>query len=168
MDKLFFPVNLNNTHWYVRSVCMLMNTYVNQDITLMHALFSLIILNVSLVACRSLVVCRMQEMKIQYYISVGASNPQLLAATFRYLTEESVTKHGIDLDMSTWELTSLGIAGCPQQANGYDCGVFLAMFMDLLSDDLELVFNQNDVTQYRRFLAYSIKNGRLDYPFVKS
>lgn len=79
-----------------------------------------------------------------------------------------MTKHGIDLDMSTWELTSLGIAGCPQQANGYDCGVFLAMFMDFLSDDLELVFNQNDVTQYRRFLAYSIKNGRLDYPFVKS
>lgn len=37
MDKLFFPVNLNNTHWYVRSVCMLMNTYVNQDIILIYA-----------------------------------------------------------------------------------------------------------------------------------
>jgi len=43
---------------------------------------------------------------------------------------------------------------------GYDCGVFTCMFVDFLSKDCPLVFNQDHINQCRERIALSILNGK--------
>ena len=46
--------------------------------------------------------------------------------------------------------------GCPQQRNGYDCGVFVCMFALHAMYGSEMRFSQTDITNCRRLIAHEI------------
>ena len=54
-------------------------------------------------------------------------------------------------------------ADTPQQRNGCDCGAFMTMFCDFLSDDLPLSFTQEDIFFFRMKIGTDILRGRLAY-----
>lgn len=127
MDKVFFPINISNSHW-------------------------------------TMLVVFMKKRKIQYYDSMAASGRKYLEAIMRYIKDEHQAKKGTPIDMSDWEIVSCKRNETPQQHNGYDCGVFSIMFADFLSDNLELHFSQEDISDMRLKIALAIHSGQLSYP----
>ena len=45
---------------------------------------------------------------------------------------------------------------CPQQRNGYDCGVFACMFALHIIHDSKMLFSQTDINDCRRLIAHKI------------
>ena len=66
-------------------------------------------------------------------------------------------------EFGKWTTESAG-RSTPQQENGYDCGVYVVLTADFISDDLPLTFNANHVTSHRLMMAAAIMRGRLLYP----
>jgi len=46
------------------------------------------------------------------------------------------------------------------QRNGYDCGMFMLLFMDKLSRDLPLDFSQQDMPKYRQRLLLALLHAK--------
>jgi len=69
----------------------------------------------------------MEEKKIQYFDSMGATHMIKLRALLQYLKDEYKAKKGGELNPKEWTLV-----GCsnstPRQGNGFDCGVFTCLF----------------------------------------
>ena len=61
-------------------------------------------------------------------------------------------------DIGDWKIWNL--VSCqddtPSQTNSYDCGVFVCMYIHFIADNRELNFNQDDVSSYRKFIAYQL------------
>ena len=52
----------------------------------------------------------------------------------------------------------------PQQANDSDCGVFTCICADFVSEDLEFLYNQDDMGHFREKICADILRGSLSYP----
>ncbi|KAL7564634.1 hypothetical protein ACA910_009323 [Epithemia clementina (nom. ined.)] len=101
-----------------------------------------------------------QERRIQFYDSLGSSGMDYLRYILRYLQDEHLDKKKRPLpDVDDWKLVPCDVENTPRQLNGYDCGVFTCMFIDFVSKDCPLVFDQSHVTQCRERIALSILNG---------
>ena len=76
--------------------------------------------------------------RFEYYDSMGIPRPAVFGTLRAYLREELRAKKQLELDLSDWEDYFAGDAS-PQQANGYDCGVFAIQTLEQLSrrDPLE-------------------------------
>lgn len=104
-------------------------------------------------------VARMQSRTIQFYDSLGGDGMIWLKGIFQYIQDEHMDKKKIPLpDKEAWRLIPCQ-PNCPQQNNGYDCGVFTCAFADYLSVDKELNFGQSHVTELRQRIALSIIKG---------
>ena len=103
------------------------------------------------------VVVFMVEKRIQVYDSIGPDGGQhYLDSIFQYLKDEHLDKKKCPLpDLDQWELVTC-TTNTPDQRNGFDCGVFLCMYIDLLLLNLPLVFSQEHITKYRNRIALSI------------
>lgn len=66
----------------------------------------------------------------------------------KYVMEES--KHTIGEDFDLIHLD------CPQQPNGYDCGIYVCMNTLYGSADAPLDFDYKDAIRMRRFIAHLI------------
>jgi sentrin-specific protease 1 len=86
---------------------------------------------------------------------------KFIDATFRWLNEEHYKIIGVELPRDTW--TSQILIDIPQQDNGNDCGVYLLLFADYRSDDIDIRLIQNIPFQRRR-IARNILAGNLFYP----
>ena len=64
-----------------------------------------------------------------------------------------------DFLIDEWKLPKSSIGGIPQQKNGYDCGVFVLMYIDLLSLNQDLSFTQEQATEYRQWIVLSLEKG---------
>ena len=51
----------------------------------------------------------------------------------------------------------------PQQSNYVDCGVFTIVCADVLSDNLNLSYNQTNIPLFRNKIGMSIIRGSLNY-----
>jgi len=105
------------------------------------------------------VVIFMKLKRIQFFDSMGSSGRSYLQGLLQYLEDEHKDKKKSQLDTSDWELVPCDSDSCPQQNNGFDCGVFTCMFADFISRDLPLTFTQRDITRCRDRIALSILNG---------
>eukprot|EP01039_Chlorochromonas_danica_P002907 gene2907-3173_t len=110
----------------------------------------------------TLAVVYMQEKKIVFYDSMSGGGMVYLRDLKRWVADEHRDKKGTDLDMSSW--TTMSAQGIPQQRNGYDCGVFVVMCADYLTDDLPLTYRQEEMSENRLKIAASIEQGNLSYP----
>lgn len=62
-------------------------------------------------------------------------------------------------DASEWKIIS---PHNPMQTNGFDCGVFIVLFMDLLMLGVPLLFGAEDVSLMRKKLTLQILNARAE------
>ena len=87
-----------------------------------------------------------------------------LDALFRYLQDEHLDKKKTPLpDIDQWTLQNCIRRETPQQDNGYDCGMFVIVFADFLSENLPLSFGQQHIYSFRNKVCASIMAGKLWY-----
>jgi sentrin-specific protease 1 len=69
---------------------------------------------------------------------------------------------GVAFDKKYWS-TFEGAPGIPQQNNGFDCGVFVILFMDFISRNRSVSWiDSSQTTDYRFTIGYAIIAGDLD------
>ena len=80
-----------------------------------------------------------------------------LIGIFTYLQDEYRFKHGgAEMpDVEEWRLFE-STPHAPGQTNGNDCGVFVCMYADYISNGWPLVFNQSHINQCRERIALGI------------
>jgi len=111
----------------------------------------------------ALAVIYMTQKKIIYYDSMSGSGHTQLKALWKWLDDESKDKLKCTFDYNGWKSFSASKEITPQQTNGYDCGVFVCMNADFLSDDLSLDFSQNHMALFRKKICANILRGSFDY-----
>jgi sentrin-specific protease 1 len=82
-----------------------------------------------------------QKKEIHYNDSMANAGTKYLNAAMQWLVDEGKEKKGMEIDKQEWSLVS-NRTNVPQQANGFDCGVFSVVNADFASDNLafEYVF----------------------------
>ncbi|QLL31760.1 hypothetical protein HG536_0B06270 [Torulaspora globosa] len=117
LDKVFVPINLNQSHWALGMI----------DIT---------------------------KKRIVYVDSLSngpnAVSFAILSDLRDYVINESKNTLGSDFELENIE--------CPQQPNGFDCGIYLCMNTLYLSQDTSLTFTQNDAVRMRIYIAHLVLN----------
>ena len=91
----------------------------------------------------------------------GAANRYLNGA-LQYLADEAA-KTGTEFHKNEWVL-SLCPPGAPKQRNGFDCGMFVVMFADFITDNLPLNFSQENFPLFRNKVCANILRKELNYP----
>ncbi|XP_064460955.1 sentrin-specific protease 1-like [Ornithodoros turicata] len=119
----------------------------------------LVLVPVHLGAHWCLAVIDFRSKTIQYYDSMGGSNPECLEALRDYLKDESLDKRQEKLDMSEWTLET--VKGVPQQMNGSDCGMFALKYAEYITRDAKITFSQMNMPYFRRRMVYEILTKRL-------
>ena len=114
----------------------------------------------------TLLVMYIQEKRIQYYDScnLSGSGARYLNAALQYLGDEAEKLNIDGFDASEWTLIP-NIHGTPQQDNGFDCGVFVVMFADHITDDLPLAISQTNMPFFRNKICADVLRGTLKYSF---
>ena len=115
-----------------------------------------------------LVVIFIQEKRIAYFNSLRGKEEYdgtvFVDALLKWVKEEANTEN-LAFDSLEWTLEYEG--KCPQQENGCDCGIFVLMLIDFLTDSLKVndnCFTQEIVTSTsRRKIANDIFKGCLSY-----
>lgn len=107
--------------------------------------------------CMSIIDFR--DKTINYYDSMGGSNPKCLSALRQYLENESLDKKKQTYDTSNWKLES--VKNIPLQMNGSDCGVFSCMFAEYICANKKITFTQQDMPYFRNKMVYEILKSKL-------
>lgn len=115
LDKIFVPVNLNESHW---ALCMV-------EI----------------------------PSKTIIYVDSLSNGPNaisfaILSDVQNYVIEESKNTMGLDFTLKT--------VRCPQQPNGFDCGIYLCLNTLYLSQEVPLSFDHDVAVRMRKYIAHLI------------
>jgi hypothetical protein len=125
-SKVFFPINLDNTHW-------------------------------------TFVVWIVESSTLIYNDSMHGNGRVFLDVIRRWIFDEAADKGiTVHLRYDSFVLVDTNYS-MPEQANGKDCGMFVLMGIDFMSDSLELSFSTPDMLYFRKKIVCDIKRGRLDY-----
>lgn len=93
-------------------------------------------------------------------LSEGNSAPLYLGLTMKWLEDLWMKEKKVPKGDFPLKLWSTGVASCPQQENGHDCGVYVLAFMDFLSDGLSTSHvDPQLITHYRYKICSYILNG---------
>eukprot|EP01034_Spumella_vulgaris_P031276 gene31276-38643_t len=105
-----------------------------------------------------------QRREIHYYDSMNGSGDRYLPHIMQWLVDEAKDKKkgSIVIDPLEWKQISMR-EDTPQQRNGVDCGVFSTICADFLSDDLPLLYAQEDMGEYRIKIGAAIMRGVITY-----
>lgn len=119
----------------------------------------------------TLAVIYVHEQKIEYYDSMnglGATN--LMNGLLRWLRDEcnriKYEKPQSFFDLTNWSLINKNPRHIPQQNNGIDCGLYVIMNADFLSDDVPITrdtYNFSDMLYFRNKIAVDILRKSLKY-----
>lgn len=101
---------------------------------------------------------------IRYFDSSGGSGRTYMNIIMQYLSDEARVRN-LTFTASEWQLEDM-LNHIPQQENGYDCGLFVIVNADYLSDDLPLDYSatNEDMAEKRLQVAYFICQKVLPYP----
>ncbi|EPT26540.1 Ulp1 protease family, C-terminal catalytic domain-containing protein [Toxoplasma gondii ME49] len=108
---------------------------------------------------------RKGKRKIYFFDSLGGTNKTWFATMRRYLQDEHADKRGKPLeDIEEWCIPDdfASEKYTPQQANGFDCGVFICQMAECITDGRSFDFSQKDIPHIRRKMALQIVGGELD------
>ena len=111
----------------------------------------------------TLLVVYFKKKLVHYYDSMGGDGRLYRDAILRWLGDEAEKRYITDFEK--WATSA---ESSPRQSNGSDCGVFLLMSADYLSDDIPLTFGQSDMAFFRRKIVLDIIHGSLDYPLAEA
>ncbi|KAH1041456.1 hypothetical protein GLYMA_09G044400v4 [Glycine max] len=101
-----------------------------------------------------LAVINKKDKKFQYLDSMKGEDSFVLEKLAKYFADEVNDKTGKHIDVNTWKKEF--VKDLPVQKNGYDCGVFMIKYADFYSRGLELCFNQENMSYFRRRTAKEI------------
>ncbi|GER52187.1 sentrin-specific protease [Striga asiatica] len=101
-----------------------------------------------------LAIINKKDKKFQYLDSLRGVDSQVLDVLARYFVDEVKEKCGKDIDVSSWE--NEYVTDLPEQANGFDCGMFMIKYADFYSRDIGLCFSQEHMPYFRRRTAKEI------------
>jgi len=107
-------------------------------------------------------VINIRDKRFEYYDSMLSSTrtgKQVLANLQRYLQDEHQDKKKKPLDTSDWEMFIAPRTEYPQQANGWDCGMFTCKCANAVSQDLQIDFGQRNMQYFRHRMILEIKRG---------
>jgi hypothetical protein len=106
-----------------------------------------------------LIVAFLKERTLQVFCSLGNRHKAITRIVWRYLKDEYKDKHlGKELpDQESWTF-HYRTANSPQQRNGFDCGVFVCMTADFLSNGWPLIYTQAHVEHCRLRIAHGCLN----------
>ena len=93
------------------------------------------------------------EKRIEYYDSLAGSATHVTNAFKKWYIDDVRDKKGQDVDFSKW---SVVFPDCPQQRNGFDCGVFAIKFAECLGRGGAMDFRQGDMPYFRKKVACEI------------
>lgn len=110
----------------------------------------------------TLAVVFVQKKEIHYYDSMSGSGEWYMKNILKWLEDEAREKNGHVLNKDEWKLVDKE-RHVPQQNNGVDCGVFVTVCSDFLSDDLPLSYCQADMQDYRVKIGCAILRGNITY-----
>lgn len=97
-----------------------------------------------------------EKQRFEYYDSMGKINLQVLNKLREYVKAEHLEKKKTRIDLDDWE--DYHNPKTPQQANGYDCGVFTSQFIECLSRrDGHFDFDQKNMPYLRKKMIHEIK-----------
>lgn len=102
----------------------------------------------------SMLIIYVQEKKIAYYDSMQVNGKKYLESALQYLADESLTMN-LPFDKEQWEFI-MYTDRLPLQENDYDCGVFVLMYADFITNDLPLVFGQEHMELFRKKMCVAI------------
>jgi len=106
----------------------------------------------------------MEEREVHYYDSMAGNGTKYIKTILRWVGDEAKTKKGWEnYDVSDFVEIDHGDE-VPQQANGYDCGVFSCIFADFDTDNLPFEFSQAHIPNIRMRMCLDILRGELSYP----
>jgi sentrin-specific protease 1 len=101
-------------------------------------------------------VINVRDKRVEYYDSMGGTNPTCMKNLKLYITDEYKAKKGVELDISDWTTYTPGNS-IPQQENIYDCGVFVCQFAESITSGNSIEFvNQVDMPYYRKRMMLEI------------
>ncbi len=103
----------------------------------------------------------MQQKKICYYDSMSGSGMRHMRHVLQWIKDDIQDKRKEVIDTNEWKL--IDVANVPQQCNGYDCGMFSIFCADYVSDDLPLLYSQEDMVMNRLKVGAAILRGHLTY-----
>ena len=78
----------------------------------------------------------------------------------RWLKDEAEDKKQLPVKPDDWRFINLR-PSIPYQTNNVDCGVFMVLFADLLSNNAALDFNQSDIPSFREMITSNILQGQM-------
>ena len=113
LDKIFAPINLNQSHWALGLIDIKKKT-VNYIDSLSHG--------------------------------PNAMSFAILNDLKKYVVDESKGAIGEDFELNH--------ISCPQQPNGFDCGIYVCLNTWYLSKDAELTFNAKDAAKMRTYICH--------------
>ena len=117
----------------------------------------------------TLVVMNLVKKTSEYYDSInGAGATNLMEHLVHWLSDEIKDKYrgGTSYSTDGWKCTNKCSKRIPQQKNGIDCGIFLIMNADFLSDGVPIInntYSQENVPYFRKKIAIDILKRRLSY-----
>ena len=118
----------------------------------------------------TLAVIFIDQSKVLYYDSlIGDSTPRdggmYIRNFIRWVADEG-KQCDIVIDEDKWFQNSrcLTESELPQQKNDSDCGVFVCMYADFLSDNLPLDFDQSHIGIFRQKISIDMVSETLSYP----
>jgi Ulp1 family protease len=102
---------------------------------------------------------------VNFLIYASAFSGQYYMDTARqWIMDEAAVHPSAAFDASLdWSLVHRKRA-IPQQDNGSDCGMYVIMFADFLSDDLPLSFGPSDMLAFRTKVGCDLMRKRFLYP----
>ena len=107
----------------------------------------------------------LEAKRVEYYNSIRSPDQaqEYMHVIWKYLLDVWKAETGSSMsveEMEKWKFCA--IASCPQQDNGFDCGVFVCAFSLCLTHGVhENTFTQEDMPFFREHIALSIQEGRL-------
>jgi sentrin-specific protease 1 len=107
------------------------------------------------------VVIFVQIKLILYYDCGGGEGVKYKDIFLQWLVDEAWSKKQIHLDPKDWVYTHA--FDFKRQRGGLDCGVFLSMDFNYLTDDLDISYSQNDISAFRLHMANAILRGSWSY-----
>ncbi|CAJ0755564.1 11127_t:CDS:10 [Entrophospora sp. SA101] len=111
----------------------------------------------------SLCLVDFQAFRIDYIDSMyGGGTAKGMDEVKEYLINECQNKKGenANLDFNSWA-ENPRLKKVPQQKNSYDCGVFTLAFIEHISRQAPLLFNQSLLPYFRKKIIYEIASGEL-------
>ena len=93
------------------------------------------------------------EKRIEYYDSMAGAATHVTNAFKKWYCDDVRDKKGQEVDFSEW---SVVFPDCPQQRNGFDCGVFAIKFAECLGRGGAMDFSQRDMPYFRKKLVCEI------------